>query len=129
MSQRIYVLSIGDGAQKIGISDDPIGRLAMLQTGNPYRMTVILSLEVDNALMVERAVHKELARFRIHGEWFAVTPIAAVQMVSAKIIQCSHPSYADIKLQFGAFGVVDDFTARAFEFAKCNPDIFPSDVQ
>ena len=54
---------------KIGIAQDVSDRLATLQTGNPYPLTLLDSFEFPNALQVESGLHKKFKKFLVQGEW------------------------------------------------------------
>lgn len=53
---------------KIGRSIDPKRRLADLQTGNPFKLTLIRTLNEKD--FEESTLHKKFNRFRVRGEWF-----------------------------------------------------------
>lgn len=54
---------------KIGFSlIDPTLRILGLQTGNPYRLSLLASFRAT--LSAERAIHRDFARWRLEGEWF-----------------------------------------------------------
>lgn len=53
---------------KIGRSIDPKRRLVDLQTGNPFKLTLIRTLNEKD--FEESALHKKFNRFRVRGEWF-----------------------------------------------------------
>jgi hypothetical protein len=62
---------------KIGISDQPHGRLSTIQTSCPFEVCMVHSFCLPNrtyALDVERAVHKAFSDYRQRGEWFDVEP-------------------------------------------------------
>jgi hypothetical protein len=73
---RIYFIQGVDGGPiKIGRSDEPETRLAMLQTGNPValRITrVITGYSRDEVLL-----HELFGDFRLQGEWFRPHPVLA----------------------------------------------------
>ena len=62
---------------KIGFTDgDPERRLGEVQTGCPYRLSIYAYIDLNgkiDAQVVERAIHRELARCRMSGEWFAIS--------------------------------------------------------
>lgn len=74
----IYVLEIQDGRRiKIGYTgqDDVAKRVAQLQTGNPYVIKTVMT--VEGSLMDERALHASLRQtiLRLHlppvvNEWY-----------------------------------------------------------
>lgn len=53
---------------KIGKADDPEKRLKELQTGNPFPLTLIKS--IDGSFEEESNIHKSLSIYRMNGEWF-----------------------------------------------------------
>jgi Meiotically up-regulated gene 113 len=42
-----------------------------VQTGFPHKLEIIKTQETDDARKLERELHKALADFRLHGEWFS----------------------------------------------------------
>ena len=72
----VYIMSVPSGHQKIGIADNPVGRLAELQTGNPEPITLMWAGDVGadgvNARDMERDMHRMLAPCQTQGEWFKV---------------------------------------------------------
>ena len=74
LSDSVYVIKCGDFQLfKVGKSsgdsksDD---RLANLQTGNPFELTIIFSAKVVDAYSVERKVQEILSAHCVRGEWF-----------------------------------------------------------
>lgn len=68
----LYVASRG-GAKKVGITVNPISRLAGLKNGasSPVRFDVIWCSGEKMVRSVERSVHLQLRPYRIQGEWFS----------------------------------------------------------
>lgn len=67
----VYVICEGknsNGPVKIGWSLDPMKRLGILQTGNPYQLELAHVLPGDRLL--ESAIHAALRDERMVGEWF-----------------------------------------------------------
>jgi len=58
----------GSKACKIGVSNDPINRLATLQTGFPYDLNLLWA--VPGSFQEEKALHNALGDFHLRGEWF-----------------------------------------------------------
>jgi hypothetical protein len=79
----IYVIGAPDGPQKIGLANDPVRRLAILQTGNASGIGVNASVPVmrSDADLVERHAHHLLLDRHIRGEWFDVTPAEALAVI------------------------------------------------
>ncbi|MGL5058589.1 MAG: GIY-YIG nuclease family protein [Microcoleus sp.] len=66
-----FVYMIQDSASKackIGVSNDPIARLATLQTGFPYDLNLLWA--VPGSFQEEKALHNALDDFHLRGEWF-----------------------------------------------------------
>ena len=74
----VYVIK-GGGLCKVGISNDPVARLAQIQ--NTFDTPIELAwvgAPKEQAAAIERDAHQMLHRYRRNGEWFAVTPEVAV---------------------------------------------------
>lgn len=69
--QHLYVLQCKNYV-KIGVSKSPDFRVKELQTGNPFKITLLLFLEVDNAFCSEKYFHSKFSNRRGLGEWFEV---------------------------------------------------------
>jgi hypothetical protein len=73
----VYLLmcEVGDTFYiKVGMSIDPIGRMAKLRTGCPFTPTTLAMCNFwsnKKALRVERALQAEMRQYRSSGEWFA----------------------------------------------------------
>jgi hypothetical protein len=69
----VYLLQDEQAATKIGISGDPRGRIASLQTGHPEPLRLVKAIRfrtAANARAVERDLHIHFERQRMNGEWF-----------------------------------------------------------
>lgn len=53
------------GFVKIGKANHPEGRLEALQTGNPFEISILLTIDAD-----EKQMHKMFASCHHSGEWF-----------------------------------------------------------
>jgi len=73
MSNYLYIIHASDNIYKIGITTDVRRRLAELQTGNPYQLTVYLGYEFSNAAHIEKVLHDKLGDRRMSGEWFKMS--------------------------------------------------------
>jgi hypothetical protein len=60
------------GEIKIGYSNNPQGRLQLLQTGNPYPLEVLATIPGEGRRK-ERELHERFATSRLSGEWFEPT--------------------------------------------------------
>ena len=86
--QAVYIITTDRGVVKVGISDDPVLRLAQLQTGAPYPLRLVYAAVHSDASRIEAIVHRELKAKRAYGEWFCVTEAAArdaIQRAAAAI--------------------------------------------
>ncbi len=76
----MFVYIIGNAEQnifKLGMAGDPFKRLSSIQTGNPYKLSLICKICVQNknaAALIERLGHKELSQYEGVGEWFMNVP-------------------------------------------------------
>ena len=55
---------------KIGRSQYPVTRHSVLQKPSPFPLTSWKCFHSKDAITDEAKIHEELARFRVHGEWF-----------------------------------------------------------
>lgn len=85
MTWVVYVIGAEQGPYKIGIASDAERRMRLLQTGNPERLQIHHTAEVEVAMAkrVEASAHRLLSAKRLVGEWFAVPLAAAIEAVSA----------------------------------------------
>jgi hypothetical protein len=58
---------------KIGIANDPLHRLASMQTGSADKLTLVGGWLTDCAPALEEALHAAHAGSRVRGEWFKAT--------------------------------------------------------
>lgn len=68
----VYLLKCNE-FYKIGIATDVQTRLASLQTGNPFRIDVVVSYEFPTANAVEAALHQKFKAKQKNLEWFGLT--------------------------------------------------------
>jgi hypothetical protein len=66
---------------KIGISTNPRGRLANLQTSNPDTLRLIHTWQVKEPYKTERLLHDMFAASRLQGEWFALSHEQEAELV------------------------------------------------
>ena len=81
--EYIYVFHCSRGPCKIGISWQPKHRLAAVRTAAPWGVTDIGMYKIpeDKKREIERFVHKSLKDNHTAGEWFDVSPEAAMKAV------------------------------------------------
>lgn len=69
-SPHVYFVRAGaDGPVKIGLSRDVAKRLTKMQTDTPAKLVLLGVVAGEGE--AERALHAELAAYRLNGEWFA----------------------------------------------------------
>lgn len=64
-----FVQAVNGGLVKIGVSNDPAGRLASLQCGCPLALRIVKTID-GVARTREAEIHQQFAAYRVHGEWF-----------------------------------------------------------
>ena len=68
----IYFITQGSQFIKVGhTKHDPKGALRRVQSGNPYRLKLIMVLVGDEA--TENLIHSEFLKDHVRGEWFFFT--------------------------------------------------------
>jgi excisionase family DNA binding protein len=73
---RTFLYFIGGdstGFVKIGIADDPVVRVQTLQTGCPYELSLLATIQYptrEHAVEMERVLHKRFSAIHLRGEWF-----------------------------------------------------------
>lgn len=67
----VYLFRAENGLYKIGISHDPVSRLAAMGTG-PVAIELVWCHQFENADSIERALHNLFSNKRVRGEWFAL---------------------------------------------------------
>lgn len=80
----IYVIGRPDGPVKIGISADPICRVRELQTGCPFRLTILHREPLPSrrkALEIEEMVLAVHCESRLAGEWLNIDGDLATEAV------------------------------------------------
>ena len=78
MYSYVYFITDDHGHIKIGKADDVGERLFELQTGNPFKLRVLLSVILTSkrdAFSLEKELHKIFRDYRLEGEWFEAEPI------------------------------------------------------
>lgn len=70
--QIVYIVKAEDsGRIKIGITSNPVRRLALMQVGSPERLHLVGT--APGGRSVESRLHADLEGDRLHGEWFEAT--------------------------------------------------------
>ena len=81
--QAVYVLHVPAlGYFKVGRAKEPEWRVGELQCGCPEKLELLGSSQIDesglSAVRFETSMHKALASYRSHGEWFACPSVEVV---------------------------------------------------
>jgi hypothetical protein len=70
----VYFIQVkGTIIYKVGVTNNPLKRVEVLQTGCPFDIELKMAFVTVNASDVERRIHNELLQFRRRGEWFNIT--------------------------------------------------------
>lgn len=73
MTSYVYFITDDHNHIKIGKANNVWERLCELQTGNPYKLRILLTIELpheDAAFTVEQYLHHKFEKDRMEGEWF-----------------------------------------------------------
>jgi len=73
MQHYVYIVRQGEMFIKVGVSHNIVKRIALMQTGNPYKLKLMTSFPFESraeAFEMERLLHKKLASCNKRGEWF-----------------------------------------------------------
>lgn len=89
----VYLIQCEDYV-KVGVSSNPEGRLRSMQTGNPFNMFLVNKWETTSDFRIESITHRELAEYRVHGEWFKCSPLVASNKIGNAL-------YGSILLEMG----------------------------
>jgi predicted transcriptional regulator len=89
---------------KIGVAADPLARMADLQTGCPYDLSLagkIPCLSQAHAFQIEKAAHRVFRKFHKRGEWFTVREdlFHFLDRIIAKQEMCSQVELEDFLIE------------------------------
>ncbi|SFV55540.1 hypothetical protein MNB_SV-3-1137 [hydrothermal vent metagenome] len=65
----LYLLE-ANGNYKIGITGNLASRMKDIQTGNPYLVKLVCTIEMEDPQELEQSLHKLFKDKRMMGEWF-----------------------------------------------------------
>ena len=69
---HVYLIECSvTGVFKVGMSRNPISRLASIQGSYPYLLKIRACSLSSNARAKERKIHSKLKAFKLSGEWFS----------------------------------------------------------
>lgn len=88
----IYVMKGDHGYCKIGVSRNPLDRLATLHTASPVPLSMAyVAVTPGDAYNIEALAHAALAGQRVNGEWFNCSVSQAVAAVSGAAYELGEP--------------------------------------
>ena len=101
----MFVYIVGSSEQnvfKLGVAEDPFQKLSQLQAGNPYKLSVLCKICVDNknaAALVEALGHRDLKKYEGAGGWYVSVPdVLSAQFVSDHYLRLL-ASRADVRIR------------------------------
>jgi hypothetical protein len=102
VSTFVYIIShasLGGLAApvKVGITKSLGSRLASLQTGNSRQIEVAFHFVLasrQDAVFAEAEFHREMAQFRLRGEWFDMEPLYALEVLTGIVFDILERQYA-----------------------------------
>ena len=107
MTEFIYVICEAQDPTcvKIGLSRDPDRRVRQLQTGWSQPLVVFHREEIPDGKVrgLEKLIHRLLAHLRLQGEWFELTPEAAVLEVRHALMRYGDEEDVSLRLRGGTF--------------------------
>ncbi len=117
LTTYLYVISadLQDGGEgglcKVGISNNPRGRLNNFKTACPYPLKIFELWDCETrqiAVAAERISHKKLREFHAHGEWFQIPPRGAVIAITQWMAEVSQRLTGECpQIPFGGFGELE----------------------
>jgi len=94
MSYVYFIRAGSHGPIKIGLAAHVGRRMRTLQTASPMELELIGA--IPGGLKLEKAIHRRLEHFRLHGEWFRPTPEVRQWAQLAHVIDGRHPEEVDM---------------------------------
>jgi hypothetical protein len=83
----VYLLRTSTGIYKIGRSKNPRARMYTLAQSMPYDLEFVHQIATDDAVWLESMLHEKFHRFRVKGEWFALTHVEVAAFLA---MDCCH---------------------------------------
>ena len=96
----VYFITDGHGHIKIGKADDTYKRIKELQTGNPYKLSFLLTVmlgSVAEAFELEQRLHSKFSRYQLEGEWFEADPV--MEFIDVPVVKIGKFNFGG--LQYG----------------------------
>lgn len=82
--QGVYIFEC-QGMIKVGVTHDPLWRLKVSQTGNPFEIRLLGFRVVEYPFRVEKMLHRNLGAYHVRGEWFRVPPDVLNGLLTGKL--------------------------------------------
>jgi hypothetical protein len=70
---QIYLIRSDNGFYKIGRSANAVARFKNLTVQLPYKLELLLVIETDDTVRLEKELHERFHHCRSRGEWFALS--------------------------------------------------------
>lgn len=83
LPRQIYFIKADNGLTKIGLSINLEERFRRLQADSPCVLTLLFTVNSDDAYTLEQDLHKQFAIYRRHGEWFFLSDSALAEIKKA----------------------------------------------
>lgn len=84
----VYLIAVESGSEngpvKVGVSKNVRARISELQTASPYKLKLVHQFAFPDreiAMYMEQCFHELQCADRTNGEWFAINPIIALQIL------------------------------------------------
>jgi len=129
MSDDCYVYIVGtirnglmDRPVKIGITHNFHARLRAIQTGSPEKVAYVWVFRMPNkavARYIESCFHETQVDHRLHGEWFAIDPIVAIQLMCLNIRAALEVNLAGWSAEQIDAAYEKTLAREAWEHAQC----------
>ena len=93
MTTYLYAIGNPSGPVKIGISDNPEGRLAQFRTSCPFPIQLLHAEPCESreiAFSDEQFLHRHLKENKLWGEWFDVPGHMGIEHVRITVLFGAH---------------------------------------
>lgn len=80
----VYFITTEKGdITKIGVASAPVDRLRQLQTGSPFKLKLVGSIETNYPYVLEKKFHNAYDVYRTNGEWFDIPEGMASEIIAS----------------------------------------------
>lgn len=83
LGRKIYFIKADNGLTKIGLTKNVEERFKRLQAVSPCILTLLFTLDSDDAYTLEQEFHSKYSNLRKHGEWFLLSDIILEEIKEA----------------------------------------------